>query len=174
VSTRVLRVVSGLAGFTVRFAGAEVAAEWDIEFYADEHGREPCREWMEGLSSQKRLALQEAIALVLAEQGLDAVGTEYAKALGQGLYEFRLRWTAAEVRRKVGRVSDTAAAKSEKILLRVFFCTAGRKIILLLNGYDKGTDDSGKRQEREIARARKLLTAYQESRRRATKSKNRR
>jgi len=96
-----------------------MAAKWDIEFYADEHGRELCREWMDGLSSQKRLALQEAIALVLAEQGLDVVGTEYAKALGQGLYEFRLRWTAAEVRRKAGRVSDAAAAKSEKILLRV-------------------------------------------------------
>jgi hypothetical protein len=49
---------------------------------------------------------------------------------------------------------------------------AGRKIILLLNGYDKGADDSAKRQEREIARARKLLTAYRESQRRATRSKN--
>jgi hypothetical protein len=151
-----------------------MTGEWDIVLYADEHGREPCREWMQHLSSQKRLALEEAIGLVLAERGLDIVGTEYGKALSQGLYEFRLRWTAVEVRRKAGRVSDAAAAKSEKILLRVFFCTAGRKVILLLSGYDKGTDDSPRRQEREIANARKLMTAYQESQRRVKKAKTKR
>jgi hypothetical protein len=58
----------------------------------------------------------------------------------------------------------TGAAKSENIKLRVFFCTAGRKIILLLSGYDKGRDTSGRRQDREIARARKLMTAHQEAR----------
>ncbi len=120
------------------------------EFYADEDGREPVREWMEDLSKQKRMALEEAISIVLAERGLNVIGTEYGKALGQGLYEFRLRWTAAEVRSKAGRISDDAAAKSEKILLRVFFCTAGQKIVLLLNGYDKGRDDSARRQQREI------------------------
>ncbi len=48
-------------------------------------------------------------------------------------------------------------------MLRVFFCTAGRKIILLLSGYDKGRDSSGRRQDREISRARKLLSAHQEA-----------
>ena len=134
--------------------------DWDIEFYADEDGREPCREWMEDLSSIKRKAIEEAIDVVLTKRGLAVVETEYGRALGQGLYEFRLRWTAAEVRQKAGRVSDDAAAKSEKILLRVFFCTAGRKIILLLSGYDKGRDDSERRQQREIAKARKLLARY--------------
>jgi hypothetical protein len=121
---------------------------------------------MADLSLQKRLALEEAIALVLAERGTNVAGTEYGKPLGQGLYEFRLRWTAAEVRRKAGRVSDAAAAKSEKVLLRVFFCTSGRKIILLLSGYDKGTDDSPRRQEREIARARRLMAACRQAQRR--------
>lgn len=51
--------------------------------------------------------------------------------------------------------------KSAKILLRVFFCTGpGRKIILLLSGYDKGKDPSGRRQQREIVKARKLYTAH--------------
>jgi hypothetical protein len=139
---------------------------WDLEFYADEHGREPCREWMEDLSPVKKLALETALDDVLAERGTDVVRTEFGKALGQGLYEFTLRWTAGEVRSKVGRVSDSAAAKSEKILLRVFFCTAGRKIILLLSGYDKAVDDSRRRQDREIARARKFMTAYREAERR--------
>jgi hypothetical protein len=97
----------------------QLRAEWEIEFFADGHGREPVREWMEDLSKQKRMALEEAISVVLAGQGLAVVGTEYGKALGQGLYEFRLRWTAAEVRSKAGRVSDDAAVKSEKSLARV-------------------------------------------------------
>jgi len=41
---------------------------------------------------------------------------------------------------------------------------AGRKIILLLSAYDKGRDDSERRQQREIARARNLLARYRASR----------
>ena len=53
--------------------------------------------------------------------------------------------------------------------VRVFFCTAGRKIILLLGGYDKARDPSDRRQQREITKARRLLTAYRESQRRSGK-----
>lgn len=124
---------------------------------------------MEQLSNQKRVALEQAIELVLARHGLDIVTTEYGKALGRGLYEFRLRWSAAEVCRKAGRVSAEAARESEKIMLRMFFCTAGRKVILLLGGYDKAADPSPRRQQSEIARARKSITAYGEEQKRARK-----
>jgi hypothetical protein len=141
-----------------------------VEFYADQGGREPCREWADGLSPQKRAAFTAAVRLVLSWRGLDAVETEYGKALGGGLYEFRVRWTAAEIRHKIkGLPPEEVGGAAEAILLRVFFCTAGRKIILLLNGYDKGRDSSARRQQREIARARKLLTAYQEAQRRSGK-----
>jgi hypothetical protein len=70
--------------------------EWEIEFYANENGFEPCRAWMDKLAAQKRIALEEAIESVLGQHGLAVVGIEWAKSLGQGLYEFRLRWTAAE------------------------------------------------------------------------------
>ena len=139
---------------------------WEVEFYADESGREPCREWMETLTPQKRIALEEAIRLVLARRGLGVMETEFGKALGGGLYEFRLRWSAAEVQRKVEGASAETAAKAEKIMLRLFFCTSGRKIILLLIGYDKARDPGSTRQGREIARARKLLTAHEEAERR--------
>lgn len=79
-----------------------------------------------------------------------------------GLYEFRLRWTAAEVRAKAARVSDAAEAKTDKIMLRVFFCTAGRKIILLLSGYDKGRDTSGRRQDRGIYASARVRTTTAE------------
>ncbi|MGH3185209.1 MAG: hypothetical protein ACRDOE_25345, partial [Streptosporangiaceae bacterium] len=71
--------------------------EWDVEFYADEQGREPCRQWADGLSPQKQAAFTAAVRLVLARRGPDVVETEYGKALGDGLYEFRVRWSAAEI-----------------------------------------------------------------------------
>jgi hypothetical protein len=80
------------------------------------------------------------------------VKTEYGKALGEGLYEFRIRWTAAA---------------PEEIVLRAFFGTGGRKIILLLSGYDKARHSSDRWQQREIAEARRYLAAYRERQRRA-------
>jgi len=64
---------------------ADSPGEWEVEFYADESGREPCREWMGKLTPLKRIG------------GLDVVETEFGKALGGGLYEFRLRWSADRV-----------------------------------------------------------------------------
>lgn len=138
---------------------------WDIEFYADRTGYEPCRAWMDKLPEYQRIALAEALDLVLGAYGMAVVGTEWAKALGQGLYEFRLRWSADEVRHKVGLVSEGAAPRAGKILLRVFFCTSGKKVILLLSGYDKGKDDNSRRQAREIAKARKAMSTWREMQR---------
>jgi hypothetical protein len=148
-----------------------VAADgWDVEFYADEQGREPCRQWADDLSTQKRAAFSTAVRLVLARRGLDVVETEYGKALGDGLYEFRVRWSAAEISHKIqGLPSEDVGAAPEDILLRVFFCTAGRKIVLLLDGYDKARHPGDRRQQREIARARKLLIAYREAQKRSRK-----
>jgi len=143
---------------------------WNIEFYADNDGREPCREWADGLSPQKRAAFAAAVRLVLARRGLDVVETEYGKALGDGLYEFRVRWTANEIRHKVeGLPPEDVGGAPEAILLRVFFCTARRRIILLLGGYDKAREPGDRRQQREIAKARKVLTARRESQKRAGK-----
>jgi hypothetical protein len=76
----------GRYGRRVNDLTGQTQGEWDIEFYADEKGREPCRAWMEGLSSQKRLALEEAIEIVMAQHGTNVAGTEYGKPLRQGLY----------------------------------------------------------------------------------------
>jgi hypothetical protein len=130
------------------------SGDWEVEFYADEAGREPCRAWMEKLPPTKRIALEVAIQLVLARRGPAVVETEFGKALGGGLYEFRLRWSAEEVRRKVVGVLADGTARPEKILPRVFFCTSSGKIILLLGGYDKAKDPaSGARAGRSPRRA---------------------
>jgi hypothetical protein len=100
--------------------------DWNVEFYANENGREPCREWAERLSPQKRAAFIAAIRLVLARRGIDVVKTEYGKALGEGLYEFRIRWTAAEISHKVsGLPAADVGEAPEEILLRVFFRDGG-------------------------------------------------
>ena len=57
-------------------------------------------------------------------------------------------------------------APREKVLLRVFVHFYGDKIVLLLGGYDKGRDPKEKRQQREIAQARKPLTQFRERQRR--------
>jgi len=145
---------------------ADGSGNWTVEFYQDDSGREPCREWAENLSSQKRAAFQAVLRLVLIPRGLDIVGSEYGKALGQGLYELRIRWTAAEVAHKITGLDPAEVGPPEKILLRVFFCTAGRKMILLMSGYDKADDPSERRQNREIQRARKMITAREEARKR--------
>ena len=62
------------------------------------------------------------------------------------------------------------------ILLRVFVHFHGERVILLLSGYDKGDDPSERRQQLEIADARRHLTAWhqQEARRAAEQRKRRR
>jgi hypothetical protein len=71
----------------------------------------------------------------------------YGKQLGKGLFEFPLR-------RSVGEVA-------ERILLRMFRHAYGNRIVLLLGGYDKGADPSPRRQDAEIALARRRLGDWQ-------------
>jgi hypothetical protein len=142
---------------------------WTVEFYADGDGREPCREWAERLSPQKSAAFRAVLKQVLIPRGFDVVGSEYGKALGQGLYELRIRWTAAEIEHKIVGLDAAEVGPPESILLRVYFATAGRKIILLVHGYDKAEDPGGRYQNRQIERARSMLTAHREARKRSEK-----
>jgi hypothetical protein len=145
---------------------------WEMEFYVDASGKEPCRDFIDGLDAVKAAAIRSALVHILARQGPDVCETEFGKNLGKGLYEFRLRHDEAEI---LSRVRPDLAAKleqagAERILLRVFFHAHGDKLILLLGGYDKGEDPSSRRQQREIGVARKALIAWKESQRRAEKA----
>ena len=55
-------------------------------------------------------------------------------------------------------------APAEKVLLRVFVHFYGDKVILLIGGYDKGGDPKRRRQQREIAEARRLLAQFKKRR----------
>lgn len=104
--------------------------------------------------------------LRLGRDGLDLARSEWLKALGEGLHEFRVRHTAAEIAEMFGGEPPDVVHPHEAVLLRVFVHFYGQRVVLLLAGYDKGRDPNRKCQDREIARARKLLTQFKERQRR--------
>jgi putative component of toxin-antitoxin plasmid stabilization module len=139
---------------------------WTPEPFEADDGSVPFERFIDDLSDFKFVALDAAIRRVLAARGLDLARTEWLKPLGEGLHEFRVRHDADEVARMFGGEPATVTGPEEPVLLRVFVHFYGDKVILLLGGYDKGDDPKPKRQQREIAMARKLLTQFRERRRR--------
>jgi putative component of toxin-antitoxin plasmid stabilization module len=134
---------------------------YELEFY-EENGREPVRDWLDSLTEHKRAAALRALSIILADQGADVAQSEFGKALGGGLYELRIRHSAQEI---VDRFRPALAARigpfpDDEVLLRVFFHPHGDHLILLVAAYDKGTDPSDRRQQREIAVARKRLRSW--------------
>ena len=117
------------------------------------------------------MAVDLAVQRVLCVRGLDLARTEWLKALGEGLHEFRVRHDADEITRMFSGDEPDAVGRRDKVLLRVFVHFYGDKVILLLGGYDKGRDPNERRQEREIAQARKLLRQFKERARRQRKSR---
>ena len=91
----------------------------------------------------------------LQRLGIGVCDVNLGKQLGQGLFEFRLRVDA-------GAVVSEYGLPPESVLLRVFCHAYGDKIVLLLGGYDKGEDASPKRQDNEIAIARKRLVRWKQ------------
>jgi len=132
---------------------------WTIEFVANDEGHQPARKFLEDLAAPKRMAMIAAIECILEPRGLDVCATEYGRHLGDCLFEFRLRHDEPTVRRKAGQAVDNAAGSTE-VLLRLFCHAYGQKVVLLLGGYDKGEDPSGRRQSREIDQARKRLRSF--------------
>jgi hypothetical protein len=134
---------------------------YTIEFFRGADGSEPVRRFIDSLSNDKRDALLAALAHVLARQGLDVCRSEWGKQLGGGVAEFRLRHDEREilVRDRV-TMSDLPGSSPEKILLRVFFHAHGKRLILLLSGYDKGARPNARHQQREIKRARTHLKEW--------------
>lgn len=134
-----------------------------LHFYDEPiSGRLPAKDMLDGLSAAKQHAARIALSKILAEQGTDICDTDWGKALGKGLYEFRIRHDANEILRErdPALLNKIGPLPTEPTLLRVFFSVHDGRIVLLLAGYDKGRDPSRKRQDREIATARARLTEY--------------
>jgi putative component of toxin-antitoxin plasmid stabilization module len=137
-------------------------AKWIAQFYEDANGRSPAKIWMDDLSVAKYAALRAAIKHVLEVQGLSLSGTLWMTPLGDGLYEFRVKHSERQILEMYSEIGgdDLPAKPPEKILLRVFVHFHGNRIVLLLGGYDKGKDDSDKKQRAEIKVAQRALGAW--------------
>jgi len=98
------------------------AGEFTIEFFEDDDGRSPVEEWMDSdLTDLELAALLSGLAHVLSRRGIDVCKTEWGKQLREGLFEFRIRHTSAEIEHMfAGAMASCQAAKREKVLLRVF------------------------------------------------------
>jgi hypothetical protein len=143
-----------------------------IEFFETGEGRRPVEAWMDAdLNDLELAALVSGLELVLSHLGIAVCGTEWGKQLGDGLFEFRIRHTAAEITRMFGDALPGGTAG--KVLLRVFCHAYGNKVVLLLNGYDKGADPSEKRQRAEMELARKRLREFKERQARQRKTDRR-
>jgi hypothetical protein len=90
-----------------------------------------------------RIQISKRVMGSLAEYGPGVVATETGRALGGGLFEFKL-------------------ALPPEVLLRVFFVVKGQSVIVILSAYDKKADDSKTWQNRQILAARKLHKALDE------------
>jgi len=133
---------------------------WTPEPFVAHDGAIPFRRFVDDLSDFKFIALDTAIVRVLSVRGIDLADTEWLKALGKGLHEFRVRHDAGEIAHMFGGDAPSVTAPATKILLRVFVHFHGGRMILLLGGYDKGDDPTSRRQQREIARARRRLAQF--------------
>jgi len=133
---------------------------WTAEFYEDADGRRPVEVWIGDLGEVEFEALATAIEEILEKDGIALASTPWLKALGEGLHEFRVRHDAPTIKALYADSGASEPAKPAKILLRLFVHFHGQKVILLLHGYDKGSDDSPRRQNKEIKEARKRLRAW--------------
>jgi hypothetical protein len=142
--------------------GLMTSPAWTLEFY-EEDGHEPVLDFLRGLDEFKEQALAAALRNVLAYEGIGVCGSSWGKWVqgAPGIFEFRVRHDAATIlRERRLPAPEHLKATSADILLRVFCHAHGKKIVLLLAGYDKGKEPSSKRQNAEIKRAKQRLTRW--------------
>lgn len=127
---------------------------WRIEIEGDDFNK-----FVRKLPAYEQAVLFAAIEQVLALSGPDICDSEWGRPLGSGLYEFRIRRSLNALTKSQPEFQPSAAGK-RPVLLRIFCAFTENKLVLLLAGYDKGRDPSAARQQREIARARRLLMEW--------------
>jgi len=146
---------------------------WTPEPFEADDGTIPFERFVNGLSDFKFVAIDASIDRVLSVRGIDLARTEWLKALGEGLHEFRVRHEADDIVRMFGGEPREVDGQSGKVLLRVFVHFHGQKVVLLLGGYDKGDDPRKRRQQREIIEARRLLGQFKERQRKGRRRQGR-
>ena len=136
---------------------------YTLEFYDEPGtGAQPVVEWMRKLPRYQRRAIGVALSEVLQRHEIDVCGTEWGKQLGDGLFEFRVRHDADEIVAMFTDRKPDHEPDDGPVTLRVFCHAHGRRLVLLLADYDKAADPTEKREDREIALARRRLHEYRQ------------
>jgi len=128
---------------------------WTVEYLGDDFERFYLK-----LPTYEQAVLTAAITHVLEAQGMDAFDGGWGKPLGGGLFEFRVQRSLDSILSPAGVEEGRPDASSKRVSLRLFCTFHGDRIVLLFHGYDKGRDPSRRRQQKQIARARKALAAW--------------
>jgi hypothetical protein len=111
---------------------------WVVELFVDAAGSCPYERFIDRVDDTTFAAVDAAVEHVLTRHGLELCKTEWMKALGEGLYEFRIRHDATEIAERFGQEPSTPGTRPASILVRVFCHFYGDRVVLLLSGYDKG------------------------------------
>ena len=133
---------------------------YQLEFFTEDDGTKPVLAWIKNdLTTTQRRALGVAMRHVLQVNGIGVCANSWGRQLGNSLFEFRVRLSGRQVLTRSGEKPGDIDP-SERVLLRVFCHAYGDRIILLLGGYDKGSDPTSSRQNSEIAVARARLKRH--------------
>ncbi len=148
-------------------------APWTIDFWEDDDGNKPVLNWIKNdLTPTQRRALGSAMRHVLQQHGLDVCDGHWGSWVETNIAEFRLHMTGEEVV-NAGWATADQIDTSETVFLRVFFHAHGDKIILLLEGYDKGAAPAKSIQTEKIKIAKLRLTAWRLREQKAKKARRR-
>ena len=133
---------------------------WQIELLRLPNGQIPYLTFRGSLNPYEAELLDLCIDQILARAGINVCETNWGKALGAGLYEFRIHRSLKVLANNLGIEVPGEFKGDQTKLLRVFFTVEGQKIILLISGYDKGKDPSRRKQQKMIETARSLLKKH--------------
>jgi hypothetical protein len=124
---------------------------WSIEYEGEAFDR-----FVFALPEYERTVLTAALDHVLTVHGIDVCSGDWGQAAREGLDEFRIMRSLNAILTLAGLDAATIHGADRSVLLRVFCTFHGDRIVLLYHGYDKLRDPTPKRQQKEIAKARKL------------------
>lgn len=143
-------------------------SDYTPEIYEDANGFQPFGQFFKSLPEVKQLLLEQTISGPLSVLGIEICQEKsHGRQLGKGVFEVKTEATESEVIQFfVERDLPLPQGVGGDVMLRTFCHAYGEKRILLLHGYDKGLQPKARQQNKEIQKARKHLTAWQEANKR--------
>nr|WP_176704684.1 hypothetical protein [Arthrobacter sp.]AXV46303.1 addiction module toxin [Arthrobacter sp.] len=141
----------------------EPAPKWSIEIWEPKKRNAPFTRWFDKLSPIDQAIVDAVIEKIIKRFGIDICDSEWGKPLGEGVYEVRIRQSLHSIingDRPEAEWEVLPSGADRVVLLRIFCTFHGDKVVLLFQGYDKKKDPSKKRQQSEIARAKKEYKAW--------------